>query len=123
ILLHCAMRIFLPSKLTGAKGEPVATSARPLVQLIKSSAVASDLEVGLERGKIIGRGVLRAISRTIDSVKAPLVDEKPRRTVASIFPITSGSPIWPLTVRGHSATRSAGCAYTCCSGVRSVRPL
>src|SRR6476646_7976463 len=120
MLLHCAMGIVRPPKLTGAKGEPVATSALPLVQLIKSSAVASEREVGLERGKMIGREVLRAISRTIDSVKAPLADEKPMRIVASIFPITSASPIWALSVLGHSATRSAECAYTCCSGVRSV---
>src|SRR5258705_10580021 len=101
MLLHCAMGIVRPSKLTGAKGEPVATSARPLVQLIKSSAVASDLEVGLERGRMIGRGVLRAISRTIGSVNAPPADERPMRIVASIFPSTSASPIWPLMVGGQ----------------------
>ena len=37
--------------MTGANGEPDATRARPSVQRIRSSAVASDFEVGFESGK------------------------------------------------------------------------
>src|SRR5437868_2615965 len=93
-------------KLTGAKGDPVAINARPAVHWIKSSAVASDLEVGLDSGKIIGRSALRAISRTIGSLKAPVADDKPIRIVASTLLITSASPIWPCVERGQPATRS-----------------
>ena len=88
MLLHCAIGIFRPSYWTGANGEPVATSARPSVQRIRSSAVASDFEVGFDSGKMIGRSTLRPISRTIASVNAPRAVDSPIRTVASIFPIT-----------------------------------
>src|SRR6266404_3402829 len=54
-LLHCAMGMVRPPYRTGAKGEPVATRARPSVQRIKSSAFASDFVVGFDSGKIIGR--------------------------------------------------------------------
>jgi hypothetical protein len=54
-LLHCEMRILRPLCTTSGKGEPVAISARPSVQRSKSSGTASDFEVGLESGKIIGR--------------------------------------------------------------------
>src|SRR5207244_11854728 len=74
---------------TGANGEPVATSARPSDQRTRSSAVASDLAVGLESGKTIGRSTLRAISRTTGSVKAPPTVDRPMRIVASVLPITS----------------------------------
>jgi hypothetical protein len=73
----------------------VATSARPPVQRIRSSALASDRVVGFESGKITGRSTLRAISRTIGSLKAPPTVERPIRTVASTWPITSASPIVP----------------------------
>src|SRR5579863_3445966 len=54
-LLHWAIGIVLPANWTGGKGEPVAIRARPSVQRIKSSGFASDLMVGLESGKIMGR--------------------------------------------------------------------
>src|SRR5216683_7066623 len=43
MLLPWAMGILRPPELTGAKGEPVATRARPSVHRIKSSGFASDL--------------------------------------------------------------------------------
>src|SRR6201993_5036602 len=102
------MVILRPLESTGPNGEPDATRARPLVQRIRSSAVASDFEVGFESGKIIGRSTFRAISRTIGSEKAPPTVEKPIRAVALIFPITSAKPMCPLEVRGHPATLLSG---------------
>src|SRR6201993_5571054 len=102
------MLILRPLGLTGANGEPDATRARPSVQRIRSSAVASDLDVGFESGKIIGRSTLRAISRTIGSENAPKTVEKPIRAVALIFPIMSARPMCPLEVRGHPATSASG---------------
>src|SRR5262249_43914647 len=81
------MEILRPLKLTGAKSEPVATKTRASVQRIKSSAFASELDVGLERGKMVGRGTLCAISRTTASVNAPPAVERPMRIAASIFPM------------------------------------
>src|ERR1700751_2772536 len=102
------MVILRPSKLTGANGEPDATNARPSVQRIRSSAVASDFEVGFESGKIIGRSIFRAISRTIGSVKAPPTVEKPIIAVPFLFPIPPARPMFPLELRGHPATVLSG---------------
>src|SRR6267378_2699964 len=102
------MVILRPLWLTGANGEPDATRARPSVQRIRSSAVASDFEVGFESGKIIGRSTFRAISRTIGSEKAPPTVENPIRAVALIFPITSARPICPFEVRGQPAISASG---------------
>src|ERR1700755_1209969 len=102
------MVIVRPLWVTGANGEPDATKARPLVQRIRSSAVASDFEVGFESGKIIGRSTFRAISRTIGSEKAPPTVEKPIKIVALSFPIPSAKPICPLKLRGHPATLISG---------------
>src|SRR4029453_10981892 len=109
MLLHWAMGISRPPHGTGAKGEPVATSARPSVQRMRSPAVASDFEVGLESGKMIGRLTLRAISRTIDSLKAPGAVDRPMRIVALIFSITSASPML-CVVEVQAAIPSAGWA-------------
>src|SRR2546422_4074881 len=92
-----------PPYATGANGEPVATSARPSVQRIRSSAVASDFEVGLDSGKMIGRSTLRAISRTIDSLNAPRAVDRPIRIVALIFAITPASPM-PSRAEDHALT-------------------
>src|SRR2546425_12514759 len=109
MLLHWAMGIALPPWGTGANGEPVATSARPVVQRIRWSAFASDFDVGLDSGKMIGRATLRPISRTIASVKAPWAVDRPMRIVALILPITSASAM-PLAPGDQSATRARGCA-------------
>src|SRR6266446_1375108 len=103
--------------------EPVASKALPSVQLIRSPALASDFSVGLESGRMMGRGTFRAISRTIGSVKEPATVESPMRMLASILETTSAREICPLELGGQSARRSEGCAYTRCSPVRSVRPV
>src|ERR1700744_4988069 len=102
------MVIFRPLWVTGANGEPDATRARPSVQRIRSSAVASDFDVGFESGKIMGRSTFRAISRTIGSENAPPTVENPIRIVASTFPITSARPICPLELLGHPAALISG---------------
>lgn len=75
----------LPLTWTGGKGLPVPMRARPLVQRMRSSGTASDLLVGLERGKMTGRGVLTAMARTMGSVNAPGWAETPTRTVMPAF--------------------------------------
>ena len=62
----------------------VATSARPSVQRISSSGLASARSVGFESGRMIGRSTFRAISRTTDSVNAPATVERPIRMPASM---------------------------------------
>src|SRR5262244_843299 len=109
MLLHWAIGTLRPPYGTGAKGEPVATRARPSDHRMRSLAVASDFEVGLERGKMIGRSTLRAISRTIDSLKAPRAVDRPMRIVALIFSITSASPML-CAVEVQAAMRSRGWA-------------
>src|ERR1700743_3450096 len=104
------MVIVRPLWTTGANGEPDATRARPSVQRIRSSAVASDFEVGFESGKMIGRSTFSAISRTIGSEKAPPTVERPIRMVALILLITPARPIFPLELRGQPATWLSGCA-------------
>ena len=88
----------------------MATKALPSVQRIKSSAVASEREVGLERGKISGRSALRAMARTMDSVNAPWTVDKPMSTPGFVWLITSAKPVWTCPVLGQCPTRSAGCA-------------
>jgi len=95
MLLHCEGARVLPPCCTGSKGEPVATMARPSVQLYAwrrcvvvdpldqvggvrvrvrvrvrvsvqlyaSAGVTSQEEVGLERGKTMGRSCASAIAR------------------------------------------------------------
>ena len=53
-LLHWATGTLRPSISTRGKGEPVATTARPSVQRARSEGSASERDVGLERGKMIG---------------------------------------------------------------------
>ena len=63
MLLHCEGARVRPPCSTGSKGEPVATIARPSVQLYASAGVISQEEVGLERGKTMGRSCAAAIAR------------------------------------------------------------
>src|SRR5207244_11313524 len=84
-LLHWETRTFRPRYSTSANGEPVAINARPSVQRNRSAGTASDFEVGLDSGKIIGRSHLRAISRTMGSVNAPGRVESPTRMVPAIL--------------------------------------
>ena len=50
---------------------PLATMARPSDHRYACSAVHSDLLVGLESGKMIGRGLSRDIAFTTASVNVP----------------------------------------------------
>src|ERR1039458_10722459 len=110
MLLHWAIGIFRPAKSTGANGEPVATIARPSVHRTKSSGTASHRSVGFDGGKMIGRSTLRAISRTIDSVKAPPRVDRPIKIVASTLRMTVSKSIVPDEGRRHGTKRSTGWA-------------
>jgi hypothetical protein len=50
---------------------------------MRSSAVASDFEVGLDSGKMIGRSTLCAISRTIRFGERAVAVDRPIRMVGS----------------------------------------
>mmetsp|Transcript_14074 Transcript_14074/g.38037 ORF Transcript_14074/g.38037 Transcript_14074/m.38037 type:complete len:209 (-) Transcript_14074:1137-1763(-) len=91
-LLACAGRIRMPSPARagwlalpedcdgtkmGSKGEPEANSTRPSVCLKASSKVHSDLVVGLDRGKMMGRWLMAAISRRTSSLKLPAMVDTP----------------------------------------------
>src|ERR1035437_7054953 len=54
-LLTCEMRTSLPFTSTGSYGLPVPTRTRPAVQCSRSAGVASDLDVGFDIGKMMGR--------------------------------------------------------------------
>jgi hypothetical protein len=92
---------------TGGNGLPVATSARPSVQRIRSSGWASHVDVGFDSGMMIGRSVCSAICRTIASVNAPAWVEVPMSIVGRTFATTSASPI-PRSALAHPATSAAG---------------
>src|ERR1035438_5113088 len=81
-LLHWPMTCFFPSYLTGSKGEPVATSARPSECCKASEGVHSALLVGLLRGKMMGRSQWSAIARMASGVKSPGCPVVPIRTVS-----------------------------------------
>ena len=92
-MLVWLMGMLRPSRVTGAKGLPVPTSARPSVHSIRSCGLASARDVGLDSGKMIGRSVCWAIWRTIASVKAPACIETPISVVGLALTITSSSPM------------------------------
>src|SRR5882724_9490556 len=80
-LLHCATEIFRSPKLTGAKGEPVATRARASVQWIKSSAVASEFTVGFDSGKT-DEDCCFDLSNHVSQSDAPVGGGEPSRKAA-----------------------------------------
>src|SRR5580692_9576739 len=110
MLLHWEMGMLRPSNWTGGKGEPVATRARPFVQRYKSAGRASECSVGFDRGKMMGRSTLAAISRTTGSVKADPIVERPMRTVARTLWMTSARPMLAEPVCGQDDIRLRGCA-------------
>ena len=59
------------------KGDPLAKMARPLVAAWASAAVHSDLEVGLERGKITGGLSFSFMAFRMSSVKRPPQADRP----------------------------------------------
>ena len=118
MLLHCPIGIVRPAYATSANGLPVAMIARPSVHAIKSAGVASLFDGGLESGKMIGRWVERAISRTIDSLKAPGIAAVPMRTVGCTARTTSSS-VKNARAQLHPSqtTRLYGCATCRLDGV------
>src|ERR1700758_5634098 len=82
----------VPSYSTGATGLPAATSALPSDQASTSAGMASNREVGLDSGKITGRGVEAAIASTTSLVKAPCTVEQPSRMVGEAILMASSSP-------------------------------
>ena len=88
-LSNCPITCVMPLYVTGVKEPPVAIKARPSVQAIRSAGVASASAAGLESGKIMGRSVCHAISRTIASVKAPALPEVPISMVGRTWCTTS----------------------------------
>mmetsp|Transcript_33002 Transcript_33002/g.83781 ORF Transcript_33002/g.83781 Transcript_33002/m.83781 type:complete len:255 (+) Transcript_33002:1263-2027(+) len=107
-LLACAGWYSTPLCVSGAKGEPDANTTRPSVQLNASSYVHSDLEVGLDRGKMMGRSFSAAISRTTSSEKALAMVDTPMRMVG----------LSALTDASRSGWNSTSCAngiLWCCS--------
>ena len=54
LLLHCDEAMSFPLWVTSSKGDPDAKMARPPVHLWAVSAEHSDLEVGLDSGKMTG---------------------------------------------------------------------
>src|SRR6266699_6645979 len=75
------MRVETPFFRTGGKGLPVPITARPSVQARRSLGVASDRDVGLDKGKMIGCCVNSATVRTTRSGKAPGWPDTPISTV------------------------------------------
>src|SRR3954471_24420049 len=75
------MRDVRPLNVTGPNGLPVAMRARPSVHCMRSAGIATDLLVGFESGKMIGRGVPAAMARMIGSRKGPLSPLVPISTV------------------------------------------
>ncbi|KAK5634937.1 hypothetical protein RRF57_010648 [Xylaria bambusicola] len=95
LLLHSAtsmvMSLFCAPQgpVTGSNGLPVATRARPDVQVRMSFGTASWRRVGLDRGRITGRGVCEDISLMISSVKEPGTVDVPISTFGWTCLITS----------------------------------
>ena len=79
--------------MTGANGLPVAISARPSVQAIRSAGFASARAGGVESAKMIGRSVCAAMSLTIASVKLPDAVDAPISMVGFTRRTTSARPM------------------------------
>src|SRR5271169_2934786 len=96
----------------GANELPVAISARPSVQAIRSAGFASARAGGLESAKMIGRSVYAAISLTMLSVKLPETVDAPISIVGFTWRTTSArlAPS-PLPSRFQALLSAAGRAY------------
>jgi len=80
MLLHCDGISTLPlSVVTGSNGDPVATTALPLVHLYASTGVHSALDVGFDIGMITGRSLNVAMVVMSSSVNKPPHVDKPNR--------------------------------------------
>ena len=109
-----------PARDTGPNGDPVATSARPSDHAMTSAGTASEIEVGLDSGRTMGRSVPAAIALMIGSENVPPCPVVPIRIVgesAVTTPRRSGSvPRFPEgTDSSASRTASSGIASDCLS--------
>ena len=95
---------------TGPNGLPDAVNTFPSVHAIKSAGNASALLVGFDNGKMIGRALNEAISRTIDSVNAPACVDVPIKIVGRARDTTVANPTPPAPA-GHPATSARDRAY------------
>src|ERR1700676_4482926 len=110
-LLTWATTYVTPLYVAGAKGRPVATTASPSVQVIRSAGFASDCAGGFDNAKMIGRSVCYAISLTIASVKLPetvdasisMVGETRRTTSSRLNPFPGKSCFQLLLSAGDRA--------------------
>jgi hypothetical protein len=114
------MRVRPALSVSGANGEPDANSTRPPVHSIACSKVHSDWLVGLDSGKMMGRGLSSAISRTAASLNAPPIVLTPMSAVglsARIADMRSGQKgtSW---ANGSLWCCSVGCRdlHTCARG-------
>ena len=118
-----------PRARPASNGLPVAISARPSVQRIRSAGSASHFEVGLDSGMMIGRSVCAAMSRTIASVNAPVWVEVPIRMVGCACGHGLGQPDRPAAGRPSrrprrpGGRRAAGSRTGARRGRRSSSPL
>merc|ERR1740128_303952 len=71
-LLHCEDAMVIPSIVTSSNGDPLANMARPPEAAWAASAEHSALEVGLERGKMMGWSLISAMASSISVLKRPL---------------------------------------------------
>ena len=78
MLLHCDGFNVLPLIVTGSNGEPVATIALPPVHSYASCGVISHDDVGLDKGKTIGRSCASAIARIAPSEIVPRLPDRPK---------------------------------------------
>ena len=116
------MRYRCPACRTSSNGLPVATSALPSVQAMRSAGWASHLEVGFDSGKMMGRSTCRAISRTTSSLNEPNCAAVPMSSVGCTCFTASRSVTVPRESLAQFATASSGCAYSALKGSRSVLP-
>mmetsp|Transcript_7922 Transcript_7922/g.26160 ORF Transcript_7922/g.26160 Transcript_7922/m.26160 type:complete len:214 (-) Transcript_7922:1357-1998(-) len=72
-----------------SKGDPLEKTALPSVAFAASSDVHSAFEVGLDRGKIIGRSFCSPICRKTSSVNNPFTVDAPSKAVHFDFVTTS----------------------------------
>ena len=95
-----------PRCSTGAKGDPVATIARPSVHARTSAGSASETEVGLESGSTMGRSPAASpstIARTTASLNVPATPVAPTSTVGRrrATDPCPGRPARPCRPRPH----------------------
>ena len=108
-LLACAIVVGARRRAsTGGNGLPVAISARPSVQRIRSAGSASHFEVGLDSGMMIGRSMCAAMSARSASVNAPVWVEVPISMVGLGLRDDVGQPDAAGRRRAQPATSAAG---------------